>query len=134
MDKPWKVFERRIAQLMGCKRALNHLSGGGDMSDISHSLFSVDTKLRKTFSLSDFDKLRTNAQKHNKVPVLAYRKPKERRTYAVMDFDTFISLAKGAGWLDMDAVEGDISDTEQSSGKWSHRTRASVLGTDEGRI
>ncbi len=29
---------------------------------------------------------------------------------------TNTSLAKSAGWLDMDAVEGDISDTEQAAG------------------
>ena len=116
MDKPWKAFERQIAAKMGTTRALNHLSGGGDKSDVDHPIFSIDCKLKKTFSLNDFRELRTNAKKHNKIPVMAYRRPKERTTYAVMDFSTFVSLARGAGWIDTEAASGPVSDTEQSSG------------------
>jgi hypothetical protein len=108
-DKPWKAFERKVAAELGTCRALNHLSGGGDKSDIEHPIFSVDCKLKKTFSLSDFRELRENARKHHKIPVLVYRKPKERLTYAVVELSTFTSLAKGAGWLttdDEDAAEG----------------------------
>lgn len=61
---------------------------------------AFQSKLRKTFSLSWFGELRTSARKHNKIPVLVHRKPKEKLTYAVIELDTFISLAKGAGWLD----------------------------------
>lgn len=104
MDRPWKAFERQIAKLMGTKRALNHLAGGGDKSDIEHPIYSVDCKLRK------------NARKHHKIPVLVYRKPKERLTYCVIELDTFISLAKGAGWLNQDAANGSESHTEQAAG------------------
>ena len=117
MDKNWKRFERHISKLMGSKRALNHLAGGGDMTDVDHPVFSVDCKLRKTFSLSDFDKLRLNARKHNKIPVLVYRKPKERRTYAIMDFETFRSLARGAGWIDTDVdVKSDADGVQVEAG------------------
>ena len=116
MDRPWKAFERQIAKLMGTKRALNHLAGGGDKSDIEHPIFSVDCKLRKTFTLSAFKELRKNARKHHKIPVLVYRKPKERLTYCVIELDTFISLAKGAGWLNQDAANGSESHTEQAAG------------------
>ncbi len=112
MDKPWKAFERQIAAKMGTTRALHHLAGGGDKSDVDHPVFSVDCKLKKTFSLSEFRELRTNARAHNKIPVMAYRRPQERLTYCVLDFETFVSLAKAAGWLDMAAeVDADGVDS-----------------------
>jgi len=63
---------------MGTKRALNHLAGGGDKSDVDHPMFSIDCKLRKAFSLSDFDALRKDARAHDRIPVMAYRKPMSR--------------------------------------------------------
>jgi len=116
MDKPWKAFERQIAAKMGTTRALNHLSGGGDKSDVDHPIFSIDCKLKKTFSLNDFRELRSNAKKHNKIAVMAYRRPQERLTYCVLEFSTFVSLAKGAGWLDNEAENGSESDTEPANG------------------
>lgn len=110
MDRPWKVFERQIAAKMGTTRALNHLAGGGDKSDVDHPIFSIDCKLKKTFSLNDFRELRSNARAHNKIPVMAYRRPAERLTYCVLEFDTFVSLAREAGWIDTEAVDGDISE------------------------
>jgi len=90
------------------------------MTDVDHPIFSIDCKLRKNFSLSDFDKLTANASKHNKIPVLAYRKPGpgKKPTYCVLDFDTFVSLAKGAEWLNMDAIEGSEMDAGAAAGKW----------------
>jgi len=112
MDKPWKAFERQIAAKMGTTRALNHLSGGGDKSDVDHPIFSIDCKLKKTFSLNDFRELRTNAKKHNKIPVMAYRRPQERLTYCVLDFETFVSLARGAGWIGTDGEVDVKSDAD----------------------
>ena len=125
-DKPWKAFERKVAAEFNTSRQL--MKGTDEKADIIHSLFEVDCKLRKAWSIPTwFRELRDSARRKNKSPVLVLRKPGKKITYAVVELSTFTSLAKAAGWLDMDAVEGDISDTEQAAGKWSHNTAASRI-------
>lgn len=115
MDRPWKVFERRVASEFHTSRQL--MKGTDEKADIIHQVFEVDCKLRKAWSIPQwFRELRDSARKKHKIPVLVLRKPGKRITYAVVELDTFTSLAKAAGKLDMDAVEGDISDTEQAAG------------------
>ncbi len=108
-DKPWKVFERTVAKAFNTVRALQ--KGTDTKEDIIHPLFiMVDCKLRKSWETSDwFRSLRDAVRKKDKIPVLVLRKPGKRITYAVVELDTLVSLAKGAGWLDKDgeALEAD---------------------------
>ena len=60
--------------------------------------------------------LRESARRKHKIPVLVLRKPGKKLTYAVVELSTFISLAKGAGWLDSEGEDAAESDTEQAAG------------------
>jgi len=98
-DKAWKAEERKVARAFGTKRAL--AKGTPEKSDISHSLFCVDVKLRKRWEVDKwFNELEDYAQKHNKTPILTLRKPRSRRRLAVVDFDFLIAALKGAELVD----------------------------------
>lgn len=97
-DKPWKKFERTTAKHFLTSRAL--MKGTAETADIEHPVFEVDCKLRKNWRIAAwFAKLRIAARAKDKIPVLVLRQPTKKLTYVVCELDTFISLAKGAGWL-----------------------------------
>lgn len=117
MSDNWKRFELTTAKAFNTRRQL--MKGTSEKADIIHPVFEVDCKLRQAWSIPQwFRELRDSARKKSKIPVLVLRKPGRGKkiTYAVVELSTFTRLAKAAGWLDMDAVEGDISDTEQAAG------------------
>ena len=104
LDRPWKAFERSTAKQFGSSRML--MKGTDEKADIKHPLFHIDCKLRKAWSIPRwFRELRTDARKQHKIPLLVLRRPTKKITYAVCEFDTFISLAKGACWISEDAEE-----------------------------
>lgn len=97
-DKPWKAEERRVAAMLGAKRAL--MKGTDEKADVDHPLFEVDVKLRKTWSvLKWFKEIKQSADRKNKIPVLTLRQPGQKLRLAVIKMDTLISLMKGAGLL-----------------------------------
>ena len=102
MDLPWKAFERKVASEFGSTRQL--MKGTSETADVIHPLFEVDCKLRKAFKVSQwFRELRKAAKRKNKIAVLVARKPGGKLTYCVVELSTFVSLAKGAGWLETDS-------------------------------
>jgi hypothetical protein len=89
-DKAWKAEERTVAKAFGTKRAL--MKGTDEKTDIQHSLFCVDVKLRQRWDVETwFEKLREYADKQSKIPILTLRKPRTKRRLAVIDFDFLIS-------------------------------------------
>jgi len=92
----WKREELKIAKEMNSKRALQ--KGTDTKEDVEHNLFVIDSKLRKAWRVDVwYDELKRYADKKKKIPVLVLRKPGRKRRLAVLDFDYFVSLCKGAG-------------------------------------
>lgn len=86
-----------MAKALGTTRAL--MKGTAEKADIIHELFHVDVKLRKRWEiLRWFRELKEQADKRGKIPVLTVREPEQKLRLAVIDFDTFVSLTKAAGW------------------------------------
>ena len=52
-----------------------------------------------------YDELKRYADKKGKIPILVLRKPGRKRRLAVIDFDYFNSLCKGAG-INPDSDQG----------------------------
>jgi hypothetical protein len=89
-DKAWKAEERTVAKAFGTKRAL--MKGTDEKTDIQHSLFCVDVKLRQRWDVDKwFAELREYADQQSKIPILTLRKPRTKRRLAVIDFDFLIS-------------------------------------------
>jgi hypothetical protein len=89
-DKAWKAEEREVAKAFGTKRAL--MKGTDEKTDIQHSLFCVDVKLRQRWDVDKwFAELREYADQQSKIPILTLRKPRTKRRLAVIDFDFLIS-------------------------------------------
>jgi hypothetical protein len=98
MSKNWKRFELKIAKDMNTSRQL--MKGTDIKEDIISDIFCLDAKLQKNFSLSWFDSLREYARSKMKIPVLVYRRPNMKQKYVVIEYDTFLSLVKGAGFIE----------------------------------
>ncbi len=115
MTDNWKRFELTTAKAFNTRRQL--MKGTDEKADIIHPVFEVDCKLRKAWSIPQwFRELRDSARKKHKIPVLVLRKPGKKLTYAVIELDTFTSLAKGAGWLDTEAGNDSQSHTGAADG------------------
>jgi hypothetical protein len=100
----WKREELKISKAMDSQRAL--MKGTDTKEDVIHSLFCIDSKLRKTWQVERwYDDLKKYADKAKKIPVLVLRKPSRKRRLAVIDFDYFVSLCKGAG-INPDSEQG----------------------------
>jgi len=96
-SKQWKYEERKVSKGLGTSRAL--MKGTSEKSDCIHNLFMVDCKLRKKWNVkSDYRELSAAADKAGKIPILTYREPGQRTRLAVMNYETFLSLTKAAGW------------------------------------
>jgi len=106
----WKREELKISRAMGSDRQL--MKGTDTKEDVIHSLFVIDSKLRKTWQVERwYDELKRYADKAKKIPVLVLRKPSRKRRLAVIDFDYFVSLCKGAG-INPDTVKEGADRTE----------------------
>lgn len=100
----WKREELKIAKEMNSKRALQ--KGTDTKEDVEHNLFVIDSKLRKAWRVDVwYDELKRYADKKGKIPILVLRKPGRKRRLAVIDFDYFNSLCKGAG-INPDSDQG----------------------------
>ena len=97
--RTWKKEEHRIAKELGTNRAL----GTDGKGDILHDIFLLDSKLRERWNVQRwFQELRKEADSKSKIPVLVCRQPRKHMRLAVMSFDNFVSLAKGAGFVSDD--------------------------------
>lgn len=93
-DKTWKALERRIAENLGTVRT--PLSGGNSRhttSDTLHPSLYVECKQRRVSALHTlFQKVRTEATKESKNPVLVIHLESAHNSEAVIDWDFFVKL------------------------------------------
>ena len=101
----WKRFERETATELGTERELFAGAGG----DIKHSLFVVDTKNRARWCIPTwFQKLRADAGKRSKIPLLVVKEPQKHLKLAIVELHVMSSLLKAAGWC----PDTELSDIE----------------------
>jgi len=94
-SRTWKRFEHETAKELGTCRELF----GGPGGDVKHSLFLVDTKNRARWSISSwFAKLKKDAGKRDKIPLLVVKEPQKKTKLAICELHVFSSLLKAAGW------------------------------------
>ena len=112
-SRTWKRFESQTAKELGTERELF----GGPGGDVKHSLFLVDTKNRARWSISSwFAKLKKDAGKRSKIPLLVVKEPAKHTKLAIVELHVFSSLLNAAGWgpdisrEDIPELQGD--DTE----------------------
>jgi len=93
----WKELERKTAKLLNGKR--NPLSSSNSLhtsGDIIHDTFYVECKLRKKLSVvSQFQQVRENAKKENKIPILVLKEKGKHSELVVMDMKDFNKILNG---------------------------------------
>ena len=110
MDKSWKKMERRVAKALGGQRV--PLSGGLspasglDKTDVMKTIFPyVECKLRKRWDVPGYIK-KLEAQSVRVMGMykwlLVVKKPRTKRTYAIMLLSQLGTLVKEAGLGDTD--------------------------------
>ena len=73
-DKAWKAEERKVARMFGTERKL--MKGTDEVEDVISDKFVIDVKLRKTLLIKSwFLKVREDAEKKGKIPILICRRP-----------------------------------------------------------
>ena len=104
----WKREELKIAKELNTKRALQ--KGTDTKEDVEHSLFCIDSKLRKNWRVDVwYDDLKRYSDKKKKIPILVLRKPGRKRRLAVVDFDYLVSILKGADLIGKEGVADAIN-------------------------
>jgi len=94
-SRTWKRFEYETAKELDTCRELFAGAGG----DVKHSLFLVDTKNRARWSISSwFSKLKKDAGKRDKIPLLVVKEPGKHTKIACLALHVLSSLLKAAGW------------------------------------
>jgi len=87
MDKPWKVFERKIAKKLGTTRVLQK---GTKVPDVIYKEWKIDCKHRKNLALwKNFWEAR---QKYGEHTVLVAQKSGTKRIVVVMEWDDWYRL------------------------------------------
>lgn len=109
--KTWKRFEFETAKELGTSRELF----GGPGGDVRHDLFLVDTKNRQKWTISAwFSKLKKDAGKRGKIPLLVCKTPGSHTKLAIVELHVFSSLCKAAGW-GPDVSRDDIPELQEIS-------------------
>ena len=100
-DKPWKVFERRIANKFESHRTpLSGQMSRHTSSDVLHEglakdLF-IECKMRKRiWSVNLYKQYKKTADKLNKILVIALHQTGDKRDYFLIEKNDFLRLLKG---------------------------------------
>lgn len=113
-DKPWKVFERKIAAMFFTTRRL--LKGTNEKADIGDDNYPLclDCKLRAKWSIvSWWKELEVFSRTCDKIPVLVVRRTGKRKAYAFIQVGKLETIMWGKGYEHVFHVE-----SPGPSGKW----------------
>jgi len=95
MDKTWKAVERKVARLLGGRRAGNT---GMPSPDILPPLFSVEVKYRQRLpSLLRTGMAQAKRATKGKIPLLILKQRGQRGEYAVLEFQDLLKLLSSVG-------------------------------------
>ena len=90
-EKSWKVLERRVAEVLGGRRAPLSGSRGSDTTgDVIHPDLYVEVKQRAAgwHVATLFAEVKAKARKEKKMPVLVIHQRRGRSTLAIVELDT----------------------------------------------
>ena len=95
MDKTWKALERKVARLLGGRRAGNT---GMSSPDVLHPLFSVEVKYRQRLpSLLSAGMAQAKRAAKGKIPLLILKQKGQRGEYAVLELQDLLTLLSSVG-------------------------------------
>jgi|GEM_PF-1540910 len=94
MDRSWKALERKVARLLGGRRAGNT---GMPSPDVLHPLFSVEVKYRQRLPSLLSAGMAQAKRAEGKIPLLILKQRGQRGEYAVLEFQDLLTLLGSAG-------------------------------------
>lgn len=102
-DTPWKRFERRVARSLGGKRVG---AFGAAMSDVDGTAFSVECKRTQRITGGIQGAWIAQARRQGLVEgkpwILVVAMVNDRAPVVVLDFATFVGIARDAGMIEED--------------------------------